>query len=210
MTLHAHLEEDEHGAIRQVSFSTPNSSSTQHTAPSAAASTSAQTNALAPAPDRLTPLDQANELELVNEIVEQAFVDNLFNGAFYSQTNSTANTMATRTIQISNNSSNNNSNNNNNENQTSRGTNPLQANEINNGVRSGSGQVDLSIGTGSYSVTNNSNHLNEERLNVQDGHVTTRNDVSNENSINILIRFVNEKEMRIKAKPTDTILFLKK
>jgi hypothetical protein len=28
--------------------------------------------------------------------------------------------------------------------------------------------------------------------------------------INILIRFVNEKEMKIQAKPNDTILFLKK
>ncbi len=30
------------------------------------------------------------------------------------------------------------------------------------------------------------------------------------NSINISIRFVNEKEMRVQAKPNDTILLLKK
>lgn len=195
MTFHAHLEEDEHGSIRQLSFSATNSSSTSTASPS----TSTQTNSLAPSPDRLTPLDQANELELVNEIVEQAFVDNLFNGAFYSQTNSTATTMDTRTIQI-----NNNVNSNNSENQSN---NALQASEINNGVQSGSGQVDLSIAN---TLGNHSNRLNQETLDADDDHMSRRNDDSNENSINILIRFVNEKEMRIKAKPNDTILFLKK
>lgn len=202
MTLHAHLEEDEHGAIRQLSFSTPNSSPTS---PATSSATSAQSNALAPLPDRLTPLDQANELELVNEIVEQAFVDNLFNGAFYSQTNSTTSTTATRTIQI-----NNNVNSNNSENQTPSNNNILQANEINNGVRSGSGQVDLSIANSSYSLANHCNRLNEERSDVEDGQMSTPNADSDEKLINILIRFVNEKEMRIKAKPNDTILVLKK
>ncbi|CAF0760801.1 unnamed protein product [Brachionus calyciflorus] len=113
-----------------------------------------------------------NNLELMNEMVEQALVENLLDGNFYSGHN--INLIPSNV--------------------------PFQQNLVASsvGINSGNGQA-------TSSMISNSNYCSNE--------VNSENScISNENEglINVLIKFVNEKEMKIQVKPSDTILLIKK
>ena len=131
--------------------------------------------------------ERTHELELVNEIVEQALVDNLLDGEYYSTNDieliqnhhqsHAQRTVAAAAVVVES---------------------PASTSAISNG-NPNSGTTD------STDESSDVKSLNEEQANLMTSSLS-----ANENLINILIRFVNEKEMRIQARPNDTILILKK
>jgi hypothetical protein len=151
---------------------------------SATSGTITSTRSRTPSSNPSISLERTQELELVNEIVEQALVDNLLDGEYYS----------TNDIELIQNH----------QQQRSMAT------------RSTSTQSPLpSLSNEDTTLTNPS--VNESRDGLENLNETSpglgsskSNLDTNENKINILIRFVNEKEMRIQAMPNDTILVLKK
>ena len=150
----------------------------------ATSGTITSTRSRTPSSNPSISLERTQELELVNEIVEQALVDNLLDGEYYS----------TNDIELIQNH------------QQQRST----------ATRSTSTQSSLpSLSNENTILTNTS--VNESRDGLENLNETSpslssskSNLDANENKINILIRFVNEKEMRIQAMPNDTILVLKK
>lgn len=150
----------------------------------ATSGTITSTRSRTPSSNPSISLERTQELELVNEIVEQALVDNLLDGEYYS----------TNDIELIQNH------------QQQRST----------ATRSTSTQSSLpSLSNENVILTNTS--VNESRNGLENLNETSpslssskSNLDANENKINILIRFVNEKEMRIQAMPNDTILVLKK
>lgn len=130
------------------------------------------------------PIATRNSIEIVDEIVEQALVENLLEGTFYT----TSNAVGNQTISSTNNQS--------------------RLNEI----------------TSAQNTTSEQN--NNEQTSVQTDNLVIENFeqevkqkfIESENSdakydaeeMDILIRFVNQKEMKIKVKSEDTILLLKR
>ena len=160
-------------------------------------------------------------MELVNEMVEQALVDNLLENDYYPHTELN---MLNDQNEVS---SYNNNNNNNNNNVSSVDNNGLI------GVSSGNGQassnmvsseilrnrlseendVSSTITEPNYAQLNlceNSTNSNSNTTTKLTTATTTTTPLLDNDLISILIRFVNEKEMRVQVKPNDTILFLKK
>lgn len=131
--------------------------------------------------------------EIVDEIVEQALVENLLEGTVYT-------TNDIDTVQNSN-------NNYNSTDQSSAITeSPMDITNENNSpeLRQISNSEDQTNCLSS-NLENSSNKI--ESITTPD---ETTNPKDESSPMNILIRFVNEKEMKIKAKPEDTILLLKR
>jgi len=121
------------------------------------------------------PANRNNQIDLVDEMVEQALVDNLLDGNYYTSDHQVGliNRMP-ETIR----------NNFNNRNQSSTQS------SASDDVQS----VETSANEPSSENESNSNTLT----------------IGSNDLINILIKFVNEKEMRVQARPEDTILVLKR
>jgi hypothetical protein len=92
-----------------------------------------------------------------------------------------------------------------------------QASSLMNASRSSSTQIaDQAVTTTTTTTSNDNSNRNELPVVVDPESMeptpvlTSASPELSNNSINISIRFVNEKEMRVQAKPNDTILFLKK
>jgi hypothetical protein len=130
---------------------------------------------------RSSPSERTQELELVNEIVEQALVDNLLDGEYYS-----ANDI--ELIQ------------NHHQSHVRQRTPPVNASTSTSDVESST----------TMTTTTTPLVVDHSEAKVVDEDSANNLSNTNENLINILIRFVSEKERRIQARPNDTILILKK
>ena len=116
-----------------------------------------------------------SNLELVNEMVEQALVENLLDGNLYSSHHIN---LMTSNSNFSQNST-----------------------ETSIGIDSGNGQATSSMNSNFDHSQQNPSDFNTEN---------SKTETESEEPTNILIKFVNEKEMKIQAKPSDTILLIKK
>jgi hypothetical protein len=137
----------------------------------------------------------------MNEMVEQALVDNLLqNDTFFPHPDMHHHHVITSDVVIGDGGS-------------ANAFEPAASNISSGGVSSGNGQANLRMnesepGLRNDSLTGISHTAIDEFCNVSPPPPASVE--LNNNLINILIRFVNEKEMRVQAKPNDTILLLKK
>lgn len=131
-------------------------------------------------------IDSRNEI--VDEIVEQALVENLLEGTLF--TPGDISSTSHDTSAVASNDSLNNSNN----------IESSSVNPTNSTSNSFANQVNKS--------NSSTVETPDEELKQADRQAATT--VADESPMNILIRFVNEREMKIQAKPTDTILLIKR
>lgn len=128
--------------------------------------------------------------EIVDEIVEQALVENLLEGTLFTPGDISSTSHDTSTAIASNESLN-----------------------INNNIESSSITSTNSTSSSFDNQANNNHQSIEETSNEelkQDKAIGATQGAADESPMNILIRFVNEREMKIQAKPTDTILLIKR
>lgn len=147
-------------------------------------------------------------IEIVDELVEQALVDNLLDGNIYStshhgiQNQSFADNFSTASVVASSNLSSITSENTVvNSSQSGSGNVAGGGSITADGVSSGNGRAIASMTTSSE-TNDNAHNLNSPACR---SHQTLSEDF-----INLFIRFVNEKEIKVRVKPNDTILILKK
>jgi hydroxylamine reductase (hybrid-cluster protein) len=142
-----------------------------------------------------------DEVDLVNEMVEQALVDNLIEGGnFYSNSD-----IENRTLNNINRQSHNPHLRHSIESQQSMES-SRQSSVITNSQNSNSLNSLNSFNNDNDGTINDETPLSIDKTNQND-HSSPID--SSSSLINILIKFVNEKEMKIQVKPTDTIFFLK-
>lgn len=132
-------------------------------------------------------IDSRNEI--VDEIVEQALVENLLEGTLFTPGDISS---------------------------TSHDTSAVASNDSLNSLNIESSSVNLT-NPRSNSFANQVNNSNpstvetsNEELKQADRQTVAATTAADESPMNILIRFVNEREMKIQAKPTDTILLIKR
>ncbi len=134
--------------------------------------------------DQESSFSLANRNEMVDEIVEQALVENLLEGNLF--TPGDISTTSHNTSMVASNDS--------------LHSNNFESSSVNS--------------TTSTSFSNQTNYNNSNSVEGESNELLKRDkaesSAADESPMNILIRFVNEREMKIQAKPTDTILLIKR